>query len=90
MHSMKKVDLALDHIREGLRQVMESHPGREADCRIEITLTFKPKVGKVNIRLRDGWLKDQMEKASEEVKNWPDWMKLADLDQRRKDELQRV
>jgi hypothetical protein len=28
--------------------------------------------------LRDGWLKDQMEKVSEEVKNWPDWMVKLD------------
>jgi citrate synthase len=28
--------------------------------------------------LRDGWLKDQMKKATEEVKDWPDWMVKLD------------
>lgn len=28
--------------------------------------------------LRDGWLKDQLEKAKKEVENWPEWMKKLD------------
>ena len=28
--------------------------------------------------LREGWMKDQMQKVAEEVKNWPDWMVKLD------------
>lgn len=39
------------------------------------------------MRLRKGWLKDQMEKVSEEVKNWPAWMKYLDnLEQKMEDQ----
>ena len=30
------------------------------------------------MKLRNGWLKDQMEKATKEVRGWPDWMKKLD------------
>jgi len=30
------------------------------------------------MKLINGWLKDQMKKATEEVKEWPDWLKKLD------------
>ena len=51
-----RVDLALDRIREGLRKAMKDHPGQEADCKIEITLTFRPKAEKIEIKCKLGEL----------------------------------
>lgn len=48
--STGRVDMMLDLIRERLREAMEAHPGQEADCRVKITLAFKPKAEKIDFK----------------------------------------